>query len=311
MFGPVLAAFALLMQHLPAGSAGAANLWPGEQLRQAAGFPFVVKLLKSEAKAPLVVFMPGQWSTARVAYGGHEGGRAEDFLAHWLNQQGYNFLGISYPIRTKGGLFDKVHPDFTGQAWGRGAAELTQAVMRESGITGPVIMAGWSMAGKSVQPYAAAAKAIGLDLDFVVSLSASAAIPGILEMDKPVKLTEDKLLMLPPRGAAFVTKQIAPPDGRTIIPMQVIGADCFGHTPVQLIGRGWRYDSAAKTVSRDHWAEMQDTQFFDQASFPLVASVVPGKGDARHTLTDQFVWGFYNAFRSIACGRAERKRSAA
>ena len=66
-------------------------------------------------------------------------------------------------------------------------------------------------------------------------------------------------------------------------------------TPVQLLGRGLRYDAATRTVKRDHWAEMLDSRFFDQATFPLVGSIVPGQGDPRDALTDQFTRGFYNS----------------
>ena len=129
----------------------AANLWDGEEVRMGAGFPFIAKFIAADRDAPLVVFIPGARSLARIAYGGHEGGLNEDFLAYWLNREGYNFLGISYPVLTDDGAFDEAHPDMTVRAWGYGSAEVTKAVMEERGLTGPVIVAVWSMGGKSVR----------------------------------------------------------------------------------------------------------------------------------------------------------------
>ena len=74
----------------------AANLWDGEEVRMGAGYPFISKFVGADRDAPLVVFIPGARSLARIAYGGHEGGLEEDFLAYWLNREGYNFLG--FPI---------------------------------------------------------------------------------------------------------------------------------------------------------------------------------------------------------------------
>ena len=151
----------------------AANLWDGEEVRMGAGYPFIAKFVAAERDAPLVVFIPGARSLARIAYGGHEGGLDEDFLAYWLNREGYNFLGISYPVLTADGAFDEAHPDMTVRAWGHGSAEITKAVMEERGLTGPVIVAVWSMGGKSVQPFAEAAAELGIDLDFHVALAAT------------------------------------------------------------------------------------------------------------------------------------------
>ena len=139
----------------------AANLWDGEEVRMGAGYPFIAKFIAAERDAPLVVFIPGARGLARFAYGGHEGGLEEDFLAYWLNREGYNFLGISYPVLTDDGAFDEAHPDMTVRAWGHGSAEVTKAVMEERGLTGPVIVAVWSMGGKSVQPFAEGGRGTG------------------------------------------------------------------------------------------------------------------------------------------------------
>ncbi|MYJ97002.1 MAG: hypothetical protein F4053_15920 [Proteobacteria bacterium] len=48
-------------------TADAANLWDGEEVRMGAGYPFIAKFIAAERDAPLVVFIPGARSLARIA----------------------------------------------------------------------------------------------------------------------------------------------------------------------------------------------------------------------------------------------------
>ena len=278
-------------------TADAANLWDGEEVRMGAGYPFIAKFIAAETDAPLVVFIPGARSLARIAYGGHEGGLEEDFLAYWLNREGYNFLGISYPVLTDDGAFDEAHPGMTVRAWGYGSAEITKAVMEEQGLTGPVIVAVWSMGGKSVQPYAEAAAELGIDLDFHVALAATPPLPNTVNMNARVAM-HDSGLGLRPDGAAAAVSALAAnarENGRSeIIPADILNSHYIGHWPVQLTGTGLRYDGQLHTIYRDHWADMQDTKFY-ALDFPLVAMIVPGQDDPRHAVMDRATWGYINA----------------
>ena len=280
-----------------AQNAVAANLWDGEEVRVGAGYPFISKFVGADRDAPLVVFIPGARSLARIAYGGHEGGLEEDFLAYWLNREGYNFLGISYPVLTDGGAFDEAHPDITVRAWGHGSAEITRAVLEERGLTGPVIVAVWSMGGKSVQPFGEAALELGIELDFHVSLAATPPLPNSVNMNGRIQMHESGL-GLRPDGAAGAVNALAAnakENGREeIIPADILNSDYIGHWPVQLTGTGLRYDGQSHAFYRDHWADMQDTKFY-ALDYPLVAMLVPGQQDPRHAVTDRATWGYINS----------------
>jgi hypothetical protein len=78
-----------------------AEAFEGEEVMTGGGYPALVKFVPGEPDQALVVFVPGAHHTARIAYGGHEGSQDEDFLAHWLVEEGYNFLGVSYPSRPR------------------------------------------------------------------------------------------------------------------------------------------------------------------------------------------------------------------
>ena len=93
--------------------------------------------------------MPGAYHAARIAYGGHEGYRPEDFLAAQLTGKGYNFLALSYPIDTKSGMIEDDYPDFTASAWGKQVAEISRKMVDENGLSGDVVVVAWSMGGKA------------------------------------------------------------------------------------------------------------------------------------------------------------------
>lgn len=121
------------------------TLWPGEVRHEAMGFPFVSRFDLVDPSAPTIVFIPGKFALARVFYGGHEGHNPRDFVAYWAGGSGYNTLAISYPVYGPKGVFDKAYPNFTTQAWGRGAATITKNVLTENGVSGSVILSAWSM----------------------------------------------------------------------------------------------------------------------------------------------------------------------
>lgn len=292
--------------------ATAANLWEGEKSHTVGGYPFISKLFVVDSAAPTVVFTPGRSSTARLGYGGHKGGLDKDFLAYWVTQNGYNFLGVSYPVLTESGAFDAAHPDFTVRAWGQGTAQVTKDVMEEAGLTGPIIHAGWSMSGKNAQAFAEAGHALGLDQEFFVSIAASPPVAGILGMNNTANLSEHGLAPLPP-GAKPAVKQLSASDkanGRVVIPAEILATQYLGQTPIGLMARGLRYDAESKSAVQDHWADMQDTKFYDFDSFPLVATVIPGQGDPRHALTDVGMWALYNTNKIYAmAGKDEGLRA--
>ena len=61
-----------------------AAIYPGEELRVAAGFPVLSQFRKGDPGQPLVVFVTGGGVLARIAYG-HEGARPAGFLAQLIS----------------------------------------------------------------------------------------------------------------------------------------------------------------------------------------------------------------------------------
>lgn len=278
--------------------ANASALWPGEETIEAAGFPAVVKFEKGDPNKPLVVFVPGAHHTARVAYG-HEGSRKQDFIQFWLHEQGYNFLAISYPIETKSGLMNNTYPNFTIQDWGKQAAEITHKILIDNGLSGKVILIGWSMAGKVAQPFGAAAKEIGMDLDFYISFAATPPTIGLVGMSKKIAMAPSGLADRSkdvPNWYAQVKANESLNGGRVIIPWKIFEDEYTGNIPVQLQGYGLRYKKGEKEFVRNFWEEIEEAKPYDYANFPLVATVMPASAvDGRHAMTDSSAWAVYIA----------------
>ncbi len=274
----------------------ATGLYPGEENVEAAGFPAITYFAAGEADAPLVVFVPGAHHAARVAYGGHEGSDPQDFLATHVVEQGYNFLAVSYPIDLEEGGLETAHPDFMIRDWGEQVVELAGRALEEHDLEGPVIVAGWSMAGKSAQAIHAAAEAADLDLAFFVSLAATPALPGLIAVTREYPMLESGYADRRKDFEGWYQQMAAMGEaqGRQIVPEEVFKTEYQGDIPVNLQGYGQQYRDGA--FEMDRLAAMADANPFAFDAFPLVGMVAPTlPADARHALTDKAAWGIYNA----------------
>lgn len=270
-------------------------LFKGEEVHKGGGYPALIKFIKGDPNKALIVFIPGAHHSARIAYGGHQGARSEDFLAYWLTAQGYNFLGISYPIEMKVPVIQGTYPDFTVRAWGRQAAEIANEIIDKNGLTDRIIVLGWSMGGKIVQAVNEAAVAQGLNLDFYVSVTATPPVTGAISMTKTIDMaasgnadrTKDFSRWYSQVKANSVDNQ-----GRMIIPEDIYMNHYVGQIAVNLQGYGLRYRGGK--FERDHWSDVEDFKSYAYADFPLVAMLIPNTvGDYRHALTDQGAWGLF------------------
>ncbi|MBV9251808.1 MAG: hypothetical protein JO227_21520, partial [Acetobacteraceae bacterium] len=217
-----------------------ARAFEGEEVVQAAGYPALIKFIPGDPQRPLVVFIPAAHHTARIAYGGHSGGREQDFLAYWLVHEGFNFLGISYPIATKDPVIDGTFPEYNARDWGRQAAEIAKQIIDEHHLTNRVIVLGWSMGGRIAEPVSEFAKANGLDVLFFVSLSATPGVTGLVDMNANFKMTPDGYADRTGTYRNFL-RQIAlqnAMNGHTIIDEQSYLTDYVGDMPVNLEGYG-------------------------------------------------------------------------
>jgi thioesterase domain-containing protein len=271
------------------------KLFSGEELVEAAGYPALANFIPGDPGKALVVFIPGAQHTARIAYGGHTDARTEDFLAQWLVAQGYNFLGLSYPIETRNPVMDKTYPDFTARAWGQQAADIAGRIIEQHHLTRRVIVLGWSMGGKIAQPVSEAMRDKQLELDFFVSLAATVPVTNAISMTKDITMTSggyaDRSDMY--HGWYRQLQNNAADNQRpAIIPEDIYLNDYVGHIPINMQAYGLRYRDGS--FVRDHWAAMEDARSYDYAGFPLVTMIMPNDVDDRqHALVDQGNWGFF------------------
>ncbi len=271
----------------------------GESLQYSEGLPLLTYLRVGDPGRPLVVFLPGGGHLARISYG-HPGGRADDFLAHWLAARGFTVLALSYPSDHP--ALPAAHPELTVDRWGAAAAVLTQRIVAEHQLGAGVILCGWSMAGRSVLPFARTARRVGLDLRCFVSLAASAPLPGLVPVPPTGQpLTPEGLweaaLGQPSTRLDNWYRQISAQaeQGRPIMSRDEYVRHYLCRHSVGLRGEAQRWDGQAGV--HDAEAAIRETGVGRWAEFPICAAIVPEDAqDARHALCDHLTWSAITAY---------------
>jgi hypothetical protein len=279
----------------------AAHLFPGERLRIGHGCPQLAYFRQSSCNRPLAVFLPGAGHLARVAYG-HPGARPSDFLDFWLRERGYGLLALSYPSDHL--VFDGIHPFMTIADWAQSSATITRDVIDENGLGRSILLVGWSMAGRIAPSFNRAAAERNLDVVAFVSLAATPPIPGLGPFNPAGEtLTEDLLWdafgptiwgwSRQDRFWAGIGHQ-NDLNGRVVMSR----ADCqqyyWANSPLHLHGLPHRLRGAR--LVEDVEEALADLRTFAFSDYPLTGMVIPGSpADARHGLTDQASWSFFNA----------------
>ncbi|MCQ8193851.1 hypothetical protein [Streptomyces rugosispiralis] len=272
----------------------------GESLEWSEGLPVLTYLRIGDPRRPLVVFLSGGGHLARVSYG-HRGARPDSFLAHWLAAGGFTVLALSYPSDHP--VFPAAHPELTVDRWAEAAAVLTQRIVAEHRLQAGVILCGWSMAGRSVHPFAQTAQRIDLDLRCFISLAASAPIPGLVPV-RPAgePLTPDGLWEPAPRHPpkrlddwyGQITAQAEP--HRPIMSRDEYVRHYLCRHSVGLRGEAQHWDGRASI--HDIEAAIRETGTGRWAEFPVCAAIVPQSAqDARHALSDHLTWPAITAWR--------------
>ena len=268
------------------------NLHDGEMLVSAAGFPALVKFVAADKDKPLVIFVPGDAHLARIAYGFPDGNE-QDFLAYWIKQAGFPFLGVSYPLENP--VYSKAYPEYGIPDWGKQVADIAAHYIRENGLSNHVIICGWSMGGKIAASVSDAARNAGLVTDVFVAMAADPPVTGLL----PKALT-DNIRMLP-NGLAdregvyawFVNaiEQQSAYNGHTIIPKDVFEQQFIGNIPVGLMETGLLYRDG-KFV-HDLQETLDEAETLDFSVYPIPA-VLHGNSpdDAENVLFDTSDWAF-------------------
>lgn len=278
-----------------------ALLFPGEEILEGDGVPALTKFMKGNPREALVVFIPGAGHTARIAYGGHTNSRNEDFLAHWLVKQGYNFLGVSYPIHTLNSIYNQTYPDFTVRAWGKQVAEIAKSIIDENNLSNRIIFIVWSNGGRITQSFNETATILGLDVDFCAAFSST---PPVMFITRPHSKAVSHIEMdengYEDRSRSFaswyndIIFNASLNQGREIINKDIYLNEYVGNMPINIQGNGLRYKNGAFVPDQGEFLE--DGKYYDYGNFPLVATIVTDNAiDGRHALTDRALWGACNA----------------
>lgn len=279
-------------------------LFPGESGVRRGAAPALEYFVAGRRDLPLLVFVPGVGHLARIAYGGHPGARPQDFLAHWLVQAGYNFLGLSYPLETSEAAFRETCPAFDAATWGRQIAEAAAWHVERHGLPRRFVLLVWSMGGRSVYPAAVQARELGLEVQ-VVALAATPGICGLSGGPQALPMAPSGYAALPQSLRAFWHAQLG-----EAIPAPIYLANYVGNGPVALTGRGEVFRDGRFVM--DALAQAQLSGAFVVDGFPLVAAIANDDPlDARHALADAANWALLNSNGLVGRQRSRRLSRAA
>lgn len=269
-----------------------ACLFEGEILVDVDGIPGMYKYFEGKIDMPLIVFVPGGRSNARIYYGVHQNYNKENFLAYWLQEIGYPVLCISYPLEMRKPIFDNAYPGFSVRDWGRLISEITLTVVEQENLSQNFILIAWSAGGKSVIPTNYYIKDTNLNLLGFIGLAATPPVLGLTPFYWDSRMretghwhTDDSF----PRETSQIMYNYTKIQDH--IDEEILLDYYLGHNPVSILGTGWRYkeNQFVKSISED----IEDNLSYCYHLYPLTASIAPSLiTDIRHTLTDKSVWSF-------------------
>ena len=269
------------------------GLYPGEALLATNGIETLTYFKAGDPEKPLVVFVPGGFHLARVSYG-YPGGDERDFLAYWLAQKGYSFLGASYPTGNK--VYSKAYPAYSIRDWGKQVAATAKFYIDENRLSREIIVLGWSAGGQIAQSIYEASQKAGLDMSLFVSLAATPPAPLLAEEPGSISMAPNGLSSAPQFYEifkAYVEAQNELND-HVIMPWDKFETDILGDIPVALNGIiiASRYENGEFVKDLD-WA-IADTGALKKADFPYIVTISGDKVlDNDHALTDRGNWGMF------------------
>lgn len=269
------------------------KLFPGEEMLLTNGIETLNYFKVGDPDKPLVIFVPGGFHLARVAYG-YPGGNEKDFLAYWLGQKGYSFLGASYPTGNK--VYSRAYPGFSIRDWGKQVAAVAKHYVDRHQLSGEVIVLGWSAGGQIAQSVYEASQSAGLDMSLYVSIASTPPIPLLLAAPGAISKAENGLSKAPQFYDLFKKYVVAQDrlNGHEIMPWSTFEAEVLGDIPVALnaIMMASRYENG-EFVEDLEWS-MADTGGLKVTDFPFVVTISGNKVlDNDHALTDRGNWGLY------------------
>lgn len=236
----------------------------------------------------IVIFLPGGGHRGRIAYG-HQGSDPRWFLDFWLARQGYGLIALSHaePVDLDYGNLSL--PSIVGD-W---AAIVTQLIGTSRAS---LILAGWSVAGRSVSQMGAALARQTLSPLCFISLAATPPFPGLVETAHDDEHRSATGAWAP--GETILASGLTRKDqwhqelvtqleiqGVRPLPRQDYFEQYLQVCPIAL--RGEPHSPQA----HDLGAATAAMASFVWQNYPICCCIAPdGKADARHALTDAAMW---------------------
>lgn len=268
-------------------------LYPREELTEAAGYPALVRFEPGRPELPFVVFVTGGGVLGRIAYG-PPGGRAADFLCHWLHEEGFASLVLSYPIDSRG-VFDAAFPHFSITDWAEQSAEIIARYMDRNGLPANAIVLGWSMAGRIAEPLHSALQRKGKGIELFVAMAGASALsntlPGLDELNPAASgLAAIKGAYLDWLLQCLADQNVAA--GHLVLDADGFTREMTGDFPVGLAASAMRYRNGV--FVSDPAGDALEVGAAHYGAFPPLALMTHASPvDARHALTDRSTWGVY------------------
>lgn len=264
------------------------GLQPGEALVISGKLEVLTYFRLPDPFKPLVIFLPGAGHLARVAYG-HPGSRRHDFLDYWLSETGWGLLAVSYPCGHS--IVRAADPALSIADWAQIVSRLVADKAQDP--RGPLVVVGWSMAGRSAAQLAEALRGLGIELACFIPLAASPALPGLSSISVAQELSSPDGMWDThgsPAGACSRhevwladLRAIEASEGRTVIDPGAYRIYYTSRTPPGLMAEPGLCGTGP--IPLPSWE-----------NYPLIAAISPsGSSDVRHALADQATWGFINA----------------
>jgi len=292
-FAMLGAALAATWRTPAAAETGSAMLYPREALTEAAGYPALVRFEPGRPDLPLVAFVTGGGVLGRVAYGPPDA-RAADFLCHWLREEGFASLALSYPIDSKG-VFDATFPAFSMTDWAEQSAEIIARYLDANGLPTKAIVLGWSMAGRIAEPLHAALRRRGKGIELFVAMAAASALPNTLPGLDRLKLAASGLAAIAGAYRDWLLRCLEDQNaaaGHPVLGSEVFVREMTGDFPVGLAASAMRYRDGA--FVSDPAEDARQVGAGNYRDFPPLALMTHDSPiDARHALTDRSTWGAY------------------
>ena len=279
-------------------------LFEGERIYQTSLYPMLVHHLPGSKVRPLLVFAPGGGHLARIGYG-HPGARRDDFPIPWLNRAGFEVVSISYP--SEHAAISARSQAMTITQWAQCMAEVVMqaADSPDSLQARPVVLIGWSMAGRLARSFAVAARDLGFKNPCFISLAATAPIPNLTTPRAGCEpVTASGFWDSSARSAQWEAELTAQEqfNDHVIIPRDLYRRHYHCNNPILLRAETREHVPSAWSMANI----LDDLGTFEYEQYPLCAAVVPTIArDARHVLTDQATWTFINS-QAIYCDLRNR-----